>query len=454
MGEWVGPADRNTYVVGNRDTLLRGFWELPADWVPRTIQARLELRYPDGTSEILTDDKLLDAPSYPGALDRAFTFALIADQFPPGIEYHMSLWETEEGYEDQPESTTVIESPIGGLAQIGVQPEPAEMRLVVVPVHYTAGTCSTNTAELTDVQQQKLLDYMHEQNPVQEIFWEFRASAPIEWSTELTSLAQLWQPLQELRISDNAPPNAYYFALVDACAGGIDGAGGIAAGIVPPTKDAAYTRVATGLWIPDNEDFGYQTMVHEVGHLQGRSHIFCEGGGAAGVDPSYPYDNGIINVWGFGIRLFKLHSPTATFDYMTYCGPNWASDWTWTRTFDRIRTLTAWDYEDQAPDAGNKGEVLIGLLMKDGSEKWWTTQGARAPEDFTGEQTIAFEYPGDEPLDMPAMLELLDDGTIMVTAAVPHPALSFAAATRWVDGHAHPITVTPSSIQAGIQPGI
>ena len=63
-GEWVGPADRNTYVVGNRDTLLRGFWEIPEDWTGREITAVLELKYPDGAVETHKDTKTVDGPAF------------------------------------------------------------------------------------------------------------------------------------------------------------------------------------------------------------------------------------------------------------------------------------------------------------------------------------------------------------------------------------------------------
>jgi hypothetical protein len=436
-GEWVGPADRNTFIVANRDTLLRGFWEIPADWVPRTIQAQLELRYPDGTVQVLINNTVVDGPSFPGDLKRAFVFPLVADQLPPGIEYHLSLWDIDPIAADQRESTTITESPIGGFQQIGIQSEPVEMKVILVPVKYNFGSCDTDTSLLTEAEEQRFLDYIHEQNPVQEVIWEFRRDQPIVWETELTSLAQLWQPLQNMRTADAAPPNAYYYALVDACASGVDGAGGIAPGLAPPTKDAAYLRVSSGLWLNGN-NYSYHTMVHELGHNQGRAHIFCAGGNAAGVDPSYPYDNGIIGIWGFGIRLFRLHNPTSTYDYMSYCSPNWPSDWTWSKTYATIRTLTSWDYEGAAPDPAPEGEVLIGLLLKDGSEHWWTTPGAREPEYFSGAQTVRFAYDG-EIVERPAAIELLDDGSTMITAPVPRPRATIDAAVRYVGGEAHPI---------------
>jgi hypothetical protein len=430
-GVWVGPADRNTFVVGGRDTLLRGFWTIPDDWVPREITAVLDLKYPDGTETSISDTKLIEGPSFAGDLARGFIFQLLAEQFPPGLEYHMTLWEAAPGAEDQRESTSIIESPIGGLQLIGAQSEPAEIKLVIMPVQYNdGGNCSTNTAtEITPEQEQRFLDYMHEQYPVQSVTLDFRRDTPIQWNEPLTSLAQLWKPLQDQRTAESAAPNVYFYALVNACVGGIDGAGGIAAGIPPATKDVAYQRVASGLWITDSE-FGFQTVVHEVGHLHGRAHVFCAGGDAAGVDPSYPYEDGVIGVWGFGIRLFQLHSPTATRDFMTYCMPTWVSDWGWSKAFTRIRTLTAWDYEGApASESEPKGEVLIGLLFKNGTEQWWTTPGANEAEHYSSGEVIEFDY-GNAVIPSPTSVRLLEDGTTMITTMVPRPNVEFEAATR------------------------
>jgi hypothetical protein len=348
----------------------------------------------------------------------------------------MSLWEAGPGFEDQRESTTVLESPLEGLQLIGAQSEPVELKVVMMPVAYNNGTdCDTNTAtEITAEQEQRFVDYLHEQYPVQSVTLEFRRDTPIEWNTPLTSLSQLWEPLQEQRAAENAAPNVYFYALVNACAGGIDGAGGIAAGLPPDTKAAAFERTASGLWIAGNENFGYETIVHELGHLHGRAHVFCEGGDAAGVDPTYPYDDGIIGVWGFGIRLFQLHSPTATRDFMTYCMPTWVSDWGWSKAFERVRTLTMWDYESGGSATPEPtGEIMIGLLFKDGSEHWWRTPGAREPEHFSSGERIEFQY-DDAVIPSPTSVRVLEDGTTMITAMVPRPQMPIQAASRLAAG--------------------
>jgi hypothetical protein len=137
-------------------------------------------------------------------------------------------------------------------------------------------------------------------------------------------------------------------------------------------------------------------------------------------------------VWGFGIRLFQLHSPTATRDIMTYCAPNWVSDWGWSKAFNRIRTLTSWDYE--APgEPEPPSEVMIGLLFKDGTERWWRTPGGREAEHFSSGEVIQFNY-DDAVIASPTNVQILDDGTTMITTMVPRPNASFKGATRMAAG--------------------
>ena len=429
-GVWVGPNERNTYVVNGRDTLLRGFWEVPEDWVPRPILARLQLRFPDGseaTKELVVN---VEGASFPGDLKRAFNFPLLATEFPAGLKYQMTLWEAEAGHEDLPESTTVIASPASGLEEIGIQPEPAELKIVMFPVNYDNGTfCDTTTTTLTEEEVELFVNHHHEQYPVQEVMLDFRREEPIIIDFAMSSLSQLWEPLRDLRASDQADPNVYYYALVDVCGGGIDDAAGIAPGLATDLKTAAFERVSSGVWL-GGDDYAYHTMVHELGHNHGRAHIYCANGDAAGTDPSYPHNDGTIGVWGFGIRLFGLYSPTSTWDIMTYCAPNWVSDWGWSKVFNRIRTLTSWDYEAPSPDEHlDDGEVMIGLIFEDGREEWSTAVGAREPEHYSSGESVRFVY-GDQVVDSPSNIQILDDGTTMITTAVPRPKTSFSRVAR------------------------
>ena len=69
------------------------------------------------------------------------------------------------------------------------------------------------------------------------------------------------------------------------------------------------------------------TIAHELGHNLNLGHAPC---GGAGGPPAYPYPDGAIGAWGYdfrdGGRLVRPSTP----DVMSYCGPEWISDYYFT----------------------------------------------------------------------------------------------------------------------------
>jgi hypothetical protein len=83
---------------------------------------------------------------------------------------------------------------------------------------------------------------------------------------------------------------------------------------------------------PNNRNEASPTFTHEMGHNFGRQHAPC--GGPSGVGP-YPYGSGAsIGQWGLDPATGQLLSPTTYRDYMSYCGPEWTSDFTYRAIYD------------------------------------------------------------------------------------------------------------------------
>lgn len=77
------------------------------------------------------------------------------------------------------------------------------------------------------------------------------------------------------------------------------------------------------------------TVAHELGHNMSLRHAPC--GGAPGPDAAFPTRDGTIGVWGFNSSDSSLVDP-GTSDLMSYCGPNWISDFSFSKAFDhRLR---------------------------------------------------------------------------------------------------------------------
>ena len=68
-------------------------------------------------------------------------------------------------------------------------------------------------------------------------------------------------------------------------------------------------------------------FAHELGHNLSLLHAPCVA--QAWVDPSYPYPDGSIGVWGYDFRGDSLARPSRP-DLMSYCGPRWISDYHFT----------------------------------------------------------------------------------------------------------------------------
>ncbi len=75
-------------------------------------------------------------------------------------------------------------------------------------------------------------------------------------------------------------------------------------------------------------------IAHELGHNMSLWHAPC--GGAAGPDPSFPYPDGSIGAWGYDSRDGgslvhpRGEHPRGGRDLMSYCGPWWISDFSFT----------------------------------------------------------------------------------------------------------------------------
>ncbi len=72
---------------------------------------------------------------------------------------------------------------------------------------------------------------------------------------------------------------------------------------------------------------GSGVAAHEWGHNWNRRH--APGCGAGGPDPSYPYADGKIGIWGLDVGVEALKSPASHYDFMSYCGPDWISDYSY-----------------------------------------------------------------------------------------------------------------------------
>lgn len=418
-GGGVGGADRSSYLLQDRLTLVRAFWKpLPDDWQPREIEARLIVSTPGEEDFVLKSRPLIEEDSFVGSLDRSFYWGLMREQVVPNIKYRIELWEVGPGAEDLPEPATPPRLPVDGSSTfVGIEASDQVLKITLVPFNYDDGANCKTSPDTSEATMKLFTDQMYMMNPIDEL--DFTIHAPIDWNQPLSDFNELNQFMSGLRADEGAEPERYYYGYVDVCAGGLGNAGGKAYGI-PEGADMgdAWQRVSSGLSTGDTE-WSSETFVHEVGHSQGRYHVFCNGD-EGGPDFSYPYDNGEIGDWGFGVINFKLYHPTVHRDYMTYCHPVWASTWGWNKVYPIIKELSSWDNAGQpAPDDPTLGSLLVGSIWPSGREDWMTVPGRLRPEQLSAVHGVEFVVDG-KPVLQPAAWLPQPDGDI-VNIAVPLP---------------------------------
>ena len=94
-------------------------------------------------------------------------------------------------------------------------------------------------------------------------------------------------------------------------------------------------------------------LAHELGHNMRLGHAPC--GGAPGPDPFFPDLAGAIGAWGYDFRRDRL-VPTTRKDYMSYCDPDWTSDYHFTKAL-RFRLY------DEGPAAAAVSASTQSLLL-------------------------------------------------------------------------------------------
>lgn len=426
-GEWVGGEGRNTFLASERDTLIRVHFTVDPAWQPHEVMARLTLSGGGLTEPIVREQVItVMGDSTPTALDRTFYFGLVQTngETKPGMLYQVELFERDTEQDAALEDGANV-TPAAGPMAVGFESDPMQIKVVLVPIHYT-GEGKNLMPDLGQENLDKFINSLYEQNPVQEVVYQIR-SQPVSYTQTLNQLGSLLPMMAQTKEQDGADANVYYHAIIntDCFVEGCADAGTVGISYLPGDSQAeSLSRVSATILY--DIDVSADTFVHETGHAQGLSHVFCPDGNSAGNDPAYPYTNGKIGNWGFGIRFYELHNPTSSHDYMTYCGNTWASDWTFHKTYNRIRTLTSWDFGAAAPDEDHwLGErLLVGAYYPDGSEEWFTIAGKIDPERIRPDQQIEFEL-GGELAVMPTVVQTLSDGKTQWVQA-PLPSERFA----------------------------
>ncbi len=221
---------------------------------------------------------------------------------------------------------------------VAVEPERPPVRLVLIPIRYQDGA----TDYLPDTGEVQLQLYRALLEATYPGAFDLVLHAELAWDDPFTwtgnfDFGDLNGELVDLKASEGEPPESYYYALVapaesySAYCGGSCVTG--QSYEVSDPESADY-RVGGGMGFTGESSAW--TMVHELGHMFGRSHTGCD---VSLDDRDYPYDDGMLGSWGLDPRSGAWIDPAATADFMGYCDPTWVSDYTWNGLYERIEAL-------------------------------------------------------------------------------------------------------------------
>jgi hypothetical protein len=212
------------------------------------------------------------------------------------------------------------------------------LRVKFVPVKYD-GDGSGRLPDMSAAAVENYKNTLYKLYPTSKV--EVLVRDELRWPLQVLPDGEGWDTLLdaiiETRSDDNAADDVYYIAVFapaetahDWCTSG-EGYGCVL-GIAPQAmlRDV-YLRVAMITGYTGNEG----TLAQELGHAMGRAHAPC--GGAGDVDPDYPYGRANIGVMGWDVVLRELvDSGGRVFDFMSYCHPNWVSDYTFAGLYERM----------------------------------------------------------------------------------------------------------------------
>ena len=108
-------------------------------------------------------------------------------------------------------------------------------------------------------------------------------------------------------------------------------------------------------------------IAHELGHNMSLRHAPCGGSRGLNLDPAYPYSYASIGVWGYDFRdEGRLVSPNLYRDLMSYCGPEWVSDYNFDKAL-RFRLAARGGAAAASSASANKSLLLWGSTDSTGT---------------------------------------------------------------------------------------
>ena len=373
-------------LVAGRDGLLRAFVTAP-DSLELQPELRVELfsngapvadhRVPAGSSH-------LHPVVRPDRLDQSWNMVIPGSLVEPGLGVRVTV-DPDGVITGQPQSGYVYPAD-GGIAPLAVR-ELNPLEVVLIPVLQEA---NGRLGQVDEGNADDFLSTTRRLFPLERIAWRLRT--PYVTQVELTNNFDRWvelvNELLALRI-DEEDGDAFYYGVVQ-----VEYTSGIAGiGFIPPSPERP-EKVSVGWDRPNTRAY---IAAHELGHNLGRRHAPC--GGAASPDSNYPHPNAGIGSPGWDIEAGELKLVSGHRDIMSYCRPEWSSDYTFAGLMNWIEQLRG---PSQMAASARDGVMIWGRANAEGLtlEPVFDTRGPAVLPDqpgplravgLTGEGDVLFD---------------------------------------------------------------
>lgn len=354
MIQGITMGDSYTVHVANRPAVLRVFLSLTGQSELANVFGRLTRHTVGGVPQdaLEAGPITLPASTDEGNLAQTLNFNLPSDWLAPGTQYALEL-DPDNAIRETDEANNRY--PGSGVQSFDFVNAPL-LEVVVVPIRYARPGAPESVPDTSDL---SYLTWMPiKVFPVAQVVYTVR-SAVHTFSGDLRSTgawSTLLGQITDIHAVEDLSEQTVYYGLVDTVA--VDGcSGGCIAGIGWVNSPYGFaSKTAVGFaGFPSARGEASPTFTHEMGHNLGRPHAPC--GTSNGVGP-YPYGGGApIGQWGYDLADGQLYPPTSYRDYMSYCSPEWTSDFTYRAIYD------AWSWASQpfgpAPEVDAREALVL-----------------------------------------------------------------------------------------------
>ncbi len=311
--------ERSAPLLQNRGAAVFARFSVENEWEPREVTARL--RWGEQTLEtvLLVTESSTDDPR------TWFGWMLEAQDVAAGVDFQVELVEPAA----EPSEVEPVAAPVDRAAPVGFQGPELELNLVMMPITIESETCN-ETREPPESEQELVYEYLLQSLPLQAVNLSVHDRPATVQLQEPGDYSSILDALVETRVADEVPNTTYVVGIPPSCAGPFNS--GLYRGATGETLRH------TGMVIP-NTEFLTKNLGFLVALMNERRIVDCPERPVSNPDPDYPYADGLIGTWGFGILDHQLHSPLEDHSVISNCSPSWVSDYGWAVTYEELKFL-------------------------------------------------------------------------------------------------------------------